>query len=150
MSLSIYERDRLLLRRQFILGPRFVKELPGWRKININGSLFLTVHPELETVQASSSGNSITLLGYILNPYEPQASNLEICNMLLGQISSADDIFRFLETLCGRFVIILSFNGNLRIFTDALGYRSVYYAKDASGFLWCASQPGSISEQLGM
>jgi hypothetical protein len=150
MSLSPHQKNRLLLRRQFILGPRFVEELPGWKKIKINSSLFMTIHPELETAQASFSGNSINLLGYILDPYEPQASNLERCDRLLRQINSADDVFSYLEPMCGRFIIILSFNGKLRIFTDAIGYRSIYYAKDASGSLWCASQPGSIAEQFGM
>ena len=93
MSLSPPEKTRLLLRRQFILGPRFAEGLPDWKKIKFSSDLCLTVHPELEAVQASWSGNSIMLLGYILDPYDSQARNLDICNRLLHQSTSADDIF---------------------------------------------------------
>ena len=137
------------MRRQFILGPRFVEELPGWKKIKHN-SLFLTVHPELENTQASSGGNSITLLGYILDPYEPQATNLDICNRLAKQIDSGDDIFERIEHMGGRFVIIFSSHNATKILNDPIGIRAIYYAKDPSGRMWCASQWGSIAEQLGL
>ena len=48
MSLSFTEKDRLLLRRQFILGSRFIEDFPTWKKISINNSTLLTVHPDLE------------------------------------------------------------------------------------------------------
>lgn len=149
MSLNVTEKDTLLLRRQFILGPRFIGDFPTWKKIKVSSSIFLTVHPELETEQVSHQGSSITLLGYILDPYEPKSSNFEICNRLISQIGSADDIFRNINHMGGRFVIVLNYNGSLRIFTDAIGFRPVYYAKDSSGISWCASQPGSIATQLG-
>jgi len=150
MRIGVAEKNRLLLRRQFILGPRFIEDFPIWRKVKVSSSMFLTVHPELETTQASYGKNSITLLGYILDPYEPLSSNFDICNRLISQLGSADDIFRNIEHMGVRFVIIINYKGNLRIFTDSIGFRPVYYVKDSSGISWCASQPGSISTQLGL
>jgi len=150
MSLNVTNKERLLLRRQFILGPRFIEDFPTWRKIKVSSSIFLTVHPELETEQVLSGDKSITLLGYILDPYEPLSSNFDICKRLISQVRSADDIFRHIENMGGRFVIILNYNGNLRVFTDTIGFRPVYYKRDSSGILWCASQPGSIAKELGL
>jgi len=149
MSLTDNEKIKLKLRRQFILGPYFIEGFPTWNKISINKSMFLTVHPDLEITKTSYSNNSITLMGYILDPYNPLSSNLDICNRLLRQIRSADDLFQHIEPMGGRFAIILNYDGNLRIFTDAIGLRPVYYARN-SGVMWCASQPGSISKQLGL
>lgn len=147
---QMIDKDKLLFRRQYVLGPRFVEDLISWKKIKVNSSIFLTVHPDLQTEQAVYNGNSITLLGYILDPYEPLLSNFDIINRIIRQISSADDVFNHVDSMGGRFVIVLNYDNNLRIFSDAAGLRQVFYTKDSSGATWCAAQPGIIAEQLNM
>jgi len=144
------DKDKLLFRRQYVLGPRFVEDLISWKKIKVNSSIFLTVHPDLQAEQAVYNDNSITLLGYILDPYEPLLSNFDIINRIIRQISSADDVFNHVDSMGGRFVIVLNYDNNLRIFSDAAGLRQVFYTKDSSGATWCAAQPGIIAEQLNM
>ena len=112
--------------------------------------IFLTVHPDLQTEQAVHNDNSITLLGYILDPYEPSLSNSDIINRIIRQVSSADDVFSHLDSVCGRYVLVLSYDNNLRIFSDTAGLRQVFYTKDSSNAVWCAAQPGIIAEQLNM
>jgi len=43
--------NELLHCRQFILGPDFIDVLPGWRHINLDGGLNLSIHPELKVEQ---------------------------------------------------------------------------------------------------
>ena len=43
--------EKLLYRRQYILGPYFIEKLASWKRINICKSICLTVHPELEVYQ---------------------------------------------------------------------------------------------------
>lgn len=47
-------------------------------------------------------------------------------------------------------MIILDYDNNLRIFSDAAGFRQVFYTKDSSKGIWCVSQPGIIAEQLNL
>jgi hypothetical protein len=127
-----------------------VENLISWKKIKVNNSLFLTVHPELQTEQAVYKGNSITLLGYILDPYDPLSSDSDIINRMIRQATSADDVFSFVDSMGGRFVIVLNYESKLRIFSDAAGLRQVFYTRDSFDTLWCAAQPGMIAEQLNM
>lgn len=93
------DKNQLLFRRQYILGPHFVESFVSWKKIKVNDSVFLTVHPDLQTEQATYNSNSITLLGYILDPYDPLSNNSDIINMLIRQISSADDVFKYIDNM---------------------------------------------------
>ena len=150
MSLTDAEKEKLFWRRQFILGPHFIDHLSTWKKLVVNNTLFLTAHPELEITQVAHNGKCLTLIGYILDPYNPSSNNLDICNRLVRQIVSAEDAFQKMDHLGGRFVVLLNVEGDMRLFTDAIGYRSVYFLRDSTRILWCASQPGAIAQQLGL
>lgn len=147
---EMYPLDKLLFRRQFILGPHFVQRLKSWRKLKIRDSLYLTVHPDLPLLQTDYRDMSLTLLGYILDPYEPKANDNDIINRLIRQINATDDIFQHTENLGGRWILILDDGEDIRLFNDATGLRQVFYTSDTSQTIWCASQPGIIAEELNL
>jgi len=142
-------QNRLLYRRQFILGPKYIK-FAGWKREKISNNLFLTVHPDLEVTKVHSRNNFIVLLGYILDPYKPSFSNLQIIRKIMNNVRAADDIFEQVSSKGGRFVIIAKINNDFRIFNDAAGLRQIFYCRDSSNHLWCASQPTIIAEQLNL
>lgn len=144
------DNEKYLFRRQFILGPRYAKSLEKWNKVSLDNKLFFNVHPDLEILKVTFGEKIIVLLGYILDPFNPSSSNLEIINKIIGNISVADDIFTYLDSMCGRFAFIVKINDELRIFNDAAGYRQVFYYKDDSNNIWCASQPSIIAEECGL
>ena len=144
------DNEKYLFRRQFILGPKFINSFPKWNKVSINNKLFLTVHPDLEVLKVTFEENTIVLLGYILDPFNPSFNNLEIVNSIAEKISVADDIFQYLDSKCGRFVFIVKINDELRIFNDAAGYRQIFYYTDDKNNIWCASQPSIIAEEFGL
>ena len=145
-------RARLLFRRQFILGPRFIEDLPSWRRIRIADSLCLTAHPDLRIHQAAQETSSITLLGYVLDPNEPQAGDAEIVQGLLRALCTRGrfaDLLERTHDLAGRWILIVNDGQRIRIVNDACGYRQVFYTDAAySADLWCASQPGLIAAAL--
>jgi hypothetical protein len=145
----ILDLDKLLFRRQFILGPYFVERLKLWKKIKINDSIFLTVHPDLQLCQTTYKNKSLTLLGYILDPNNPQHNDLDIINSLIRQIEICDDFFNT-ENLGGRWIIILDDGKEVTLFNDATGLRQVFYTSNTSQAMWCASQPGIIAEELNL
>ena len=75
--------DELLFRRQFILGPRIPKEFDHWKKQEIDKDFFLAVHPDLNMDYAFENGISLFLLGFIMDPYNPEYSNKEVLNQLM-------------------------------------------------------------------
>ena len=144
------DNDKYLFRRQFILGPEFINSFSKWNKISINNELFIKAHPDLEVLKVTFEEKTIVLLGYILDPFNPSFNNQEIVNTIAEKISVADDIFQYIDSMCGRFVFIVAINDELRIFNDAAGYRQIFYYTDDKNNIWCASQPSIIAEEFGL
>ena len=149
-----YDVKKLLFRRQFILGPRFADELSSWKRIEVGSNICLTVHPDLNAHQAVHNGKSITLLGYVLDPRNPQARDAEILDDLICALDTCDSLDGFFERtypLGGRWILIVDDGEEIRLFNDPMGLRQVFYT-DVSFCrdLWCASQPGIIAKVLNL
>ena len=74
--------DVSVFQNQFILGPSFVKAFESWQKVSIDENFKLMVHPLLNVTQVKEGNKSLTLLGYILDPFNPQATNRDILKQL--------------------------------------------------------------------
>lgn len=145
-----YPLDRLLFRRQFVLGPRFVERLKAWETLKIRDSLFLTVHPDLQVLQTVHDDRTLTLLGYILDPYNPKANDTDVIDRLLRQSETSKDIFQHTNSLGGRWILIFDDGEDVVLFNDATGLRQAFYTGNSLQNLWCASQPGIIAEELNL
>lgn len=147
------DQNRLLFRRQFVLGPRFLDGFPTWKRIVVSPSLCLTVHPDLYASEAAGDRNSIVLLGYLLDPYRPEDRDGAILQRLFRHLEDGGtraSLIAMTYPLGGRWVLIVKNGQNRWLFNDALGHRQVFYAHVGSGVLWCASQPGILAETLDL
>lgn len=143
--------ERLLFRRQFILGPTAVTRLASWRTIDVGGGLCLTVHPDLEVEHAVQGDKSITLLGYAIDPLVPEANNLEVIRTLLDQLETYERLFQATDRFGGRWVLVVNDGSRVITFTDAAGMRQVFYTRGlSSDQIWCGSQPGLLAEALSL
>jgi rhodanese-related sulfurtransferase len=141
--------ERLKFRRQFLLGPEFIAGFPEWKRIDVDGKLRLSVHPDLEAYQAASKGRSITLLGYILDPNNPGAGNSDVVNALLPKLDRISGFWEHTSDLGGRWILIVNDGEETVLFNDAAGLRQVCYTQPTSSRkAFCASQPGLIAEAL--
>ncbi len=148
---SLQALKMLQFRRQFFLGPEFIKEFPAWTRGNVGAAYCLTVHPELEICQVTNENKSVTLLGYILDPNNPQASNSDVLGALIRKLDRCDDFWKFTGDFGGRWILIVDDGQETILFTDAAGLRSVYYAQSASlKETFCGSQPGLIAKTLNL
>lgn len=140
--------EKLLYRRQFVLGPK--GELPGfgsWERLDVSGTHHLSVHPDLPVYQATREGKSITLLGYMLDPDHPGASDSDILESLIGELDSFSAFIPRTSRYGGRWILIVNDGKETVLFHDAAGLRQICYAlSPASGETWCASQPGPIAD----
>lgn len=147
-----YDSKRLLFRRQFVLGPHFIDDLPGWKKIKVGKSICLTVHPDLNTYQGVSEQKSITLLGYVLDPNNPDAKDSDIINSLIFTLQNCESIHYFFNHTTefgGRWILIVDDGEQIALFNDPMGLRQVFYTNiPPAKEIWCATQPGIIADIL--
>jgi hypothetical protein len=139
--------EQLLYRRQFAIGPRFLEELPSWRRLSA-GPYRLTVHPGLPTCQVADGDLSITLLGYMLDPERWQLADEPILRALLPELAEGR-LARALSRLGGRWVLVADTPRETLVFNDAFGLRQVHYTV-VGDERWCASQPGLLAATLDL
>lgn len=141
--------EKFIYRRQFIFGPSGINDIQSsWNILNINKSYFVATHPDLEVHQANILDKSITLLGFILDPYNPNATNSDIIDNLIYKLDNCDDFHKHIFDYGGRWILIVSDGAKIIILNDAAGLRQIYYAQSPPGSIWCASQAGLLAEVL--
>lgn len=141
-------KNDLLYRRQFILSPKNIERFSEWQKAIIGGKFNLYCHPELEFTQLQKKNITLILLGYMLDPFNPDFANDDILKVLIKDLSNPDLLFTRTEKLGGRWILIYETKESIILFNDATGLRSVYYTSSITDELWCASQPGIIADEL--
>ena len=141
--------NNLLFRRQFILGTNESKNFDGWTKKIIGDKFFLYCHPELGIDYIKSGEKEITVLGYILDPFNPQYTNDVILEQIMQNSNSFNDVLACTEKYSGRWVLIWRDKSGVKIFNDACGTRQIYYYIDKNE-VWCGSQPSIIAHELGL
>jgi hypothetical protein len=136
---------------QFLLGPTFVERLPGWQRISVAGQSKLTAHPDLGCTQVADAGREITLIGHVLDPDAPDATNTDILRALLQQFTSRDSLIRATDRFGGRWLLIATSADESFLFHDAMGLRQAFYTDPAeTGGLWVLSQAGIAGEVLSL
>ena len=153
MKGPMHDIDRLRFRRQFILGERFVETFPRWKRLELRPEIRLTVHPDLPAVRVQREGMSVVLLGYMINPYRPRATDLDIVARLLAHLEAGappESLIRQTHSFGGRWILIVDDGRNPWLFNDPCGYRQVVYTDTSRHRVWCASQPGLLAETLDL
>jgi hypothetical protein len=145
-----YTWEKALHRNQFILGPFFIDEFASWGKTKIGSSLCLMTHPDLNVCQVNHENQSLTLIGYMLDPDDSNASDIDITNRLMSEVSDFDRLLEGTYKFGGRWILIADDGKLVRLFHDAFGLRQVFYTDaNYTSQIWCASQPRMIAEHLG-
>ncbi len=140
--------DRLLYRRQFILGDRPIPDFPEWKSI-LFSRFCLRVHPDLETAMAKGSKGTFLMLGFALNHRRPEAKNQELMDELAGTCHNLGEMLEYCRDLCGRYIILFNLSEKVGLVNDLIGSRSVYWCVHQNS-VWCASQPSTLARFLGI
>jgi hypothetical protein len=143
----------LSYRRQFFLGVDALGGFPSWNRQEIAGKYRLCAHPDLPLTHVERGPKSITLLGYILDPDDPTASDAAIVTALAAKLAKSGDLPLLTSRLGGRWVIVAHDGDETVVFHDAAGQRQIYYYGSTTPqgrSTVCASQPGLIAETFGL
>lgn len=143
--------EHLLYRRQFILSTEPRHALPDSKKVLVGGRYHLSAHRDLELTHVEASGKSLTLLGFALDPDRPDADNEQILLRLAGDLGNGKNIFAPIETLGGRWVMIVHDGTDTKVLHDATAQRRIYFTRhEASEGILCGSDPAVMAAQLGL
>ncbi len=140
--------DRLLYRRQFIIGERPMPDFPDWKSISFS-QLSLKVHPDLDLTTAKGSKSDFLMLGFALSHLRPEANNRELMDELAGTCHNVEEMLEYCRDLCGRYVILFHFSQSTGLVHDLIGSRSVYWCVHQNS-VWCASQPNTLAKFLSI
>ena len=141
--------DSSLFKCQFIIGPRVASTLRGWQQIEINKSLFLTSHPDLEVTVFTVKKKYLLCLGYIFHPEHPDWDNESILRHIVNSANSFSQFEEVISVLSGRWVLYIELDNDSRIYPDTTGSRPIYYSK-INRELWIGNQPTIIGETLNL
>jgi hypothetical protein len=134
--------EQLYCRRQFALGPAFLSQVSGWREVEIAPALRLTAHPDLAVAIADGNDARLAMLGEVVDPAEPSATNAQIAERLVGL--DERDLFAALRPLAGRWAVVSRRGDSALLVHDAGGQQQVHF-----GAGWCCTQPGLVAAELG-
>jgi hypothetical protein len=130
---------------QFLLGPEFVEALDGWQRFDVCCGLKLMAHPQLNVEQWVEGDRSLTVIGYLLDPYAPRQQNRQVLQGLMSRFTTIESLIAETARMGGRWVLIATRSDRATLFNDALGLRQVFYT--VPGYrdgLWVMSQPGLL------
>ena len=136
---------------QFFIGPDFLESKKGWKKVELSQGLRLSAHPELPVSRIDNDELSLTLIGFMLDPDSPAATDEQILHNLLTRFSSIRALTAATARLGGRWILIADNKIQRWLFHDALGLRQVFYTDPAvAGALCAMSQSGLARDVLGL
>jgi len=115
-------------KRQYLISSTPIKKLSSWTNFLFN-EYHIYLEKSLEYERFSNKENNATLLGYWINPEEPELSNKGILEKLTDSCNSLHKLFEFVYNLSGRFVLVFSLKNETYILSDASGFRCVFYSK---------------------
>ena len=124
---------------QFVLGPEFAPGLEDWTQVVVGPRLKLTAHPALNVIQVTTGTKSLTLLGFLLDPYVSGDNDRQILTRLLDRFESLDALITATGPLGGRWAIVAVDGDEEHLFNDALGLRQVFH-----------TLPGAVGEVFAM
>lgn len=115
-------------------------------------SWYIGTHPDLAVTNVIEKEKQLICLGPIVDTENPDQDNEMVLKRLVNAACTFEELEKLLSPCGGRWLIFSRLRGEQRIYPDAGGTRSVFYTAhdNPQGGLWVASQPGLMSDLLGI
>jgi len=137
--------DNLLeYRRQFLLSRAPLPFPSAWKRLPL-GPYWLQVHPDLEVCHVEDEKTSLTLLGNLYSPDEPEKRTGDIVKDLFVRVDGQKSLFSSIKRCVGRYALLYRDAERSIILNDPLSLREIYYCcKD--NLVICGSQPNLLAK----
>ena len=104
---------------------------------------------KIECTIVSNKEVNILILGYILDPFNPNHSNHQIAATICEHSKNIDTLFKNIQKYSGRYVILYSNGLDFITLTDAMGLRQLYFTTYENNFVM-SSSPKMILDSLNI
>lgn len=148
-SKDVTHINNLTWRRQFVLCPGAHEVVVGWPSHAVSRGMNVFVHPDLPFVRVDSGERSLLLLGYVLDPQNPDRDELTILTNVLHATTTFAETLKEFDRLAGRWAILYLEGDRVLAFNDAAGMRPLYHYRDARGTVWMGSSARLLSQTCG-
>ena len=113
-----------------------------WTRTKLGHGLCLSTHPDLDVTHAGDGVRAVTLLGFLLDPFDPGATNADLVAGLLRELATGTDLLAHSERFGGRWILIVDDGRAPKLFHDATALRQVYHTHAGRvGEVWCGTRP---------
>ena len=148
----------LELRRLFLLAPQDCTEFADPLSVPLGGGWRLTHHRDLQVLQCREGRRTLTLIGHLLDPYQPQADDRLLLETLIRKDVPLDQLPAATAHLGGRWALFGDDGDQALVWTDPAAQRPVYYhrhpehATQDGGPIRTslAGEPGLLARHLGL
>jgi hypothetical protein len=100
--------------------------LPGMRAVDFSG-LRIYAHCALNVSIATRPPASLALLGYMIDPLHPDRTNDDIVDALADRCRTQEALFKEIEPLSGRYVLLYRNPSSFLVTGDACHLRQMYF-----------------------
>lgn len=140
--------EKLSYRRQFLFTPQKIEKFPhpNWVSLSIGKSHWLYSHPDLSVTQVADNETELTLIGYMVDAQKKFSNDKQILEWILGKINSKKDVFDSIESIGGRWILVVRKSDAFFLLHDPCGMRQIFYHSDKENKIWCCSQPALLSK----
>jgi hypothetical protein len=143
------KNELALYKRQYVLSTKKVSIFEKSSVLKVCDTHILTVEASLSVTQKNDGPRNLILLGFLLDPNNPDYDNDRIVSDLLLKSNNFNDITQSTHSLGGKWILIyFSETEGLNIVNDIVGSRQVYFTQFENE-TWAASQPHVLAKLCG-
>lgn len=129
--------ENLLYKRGYLLTNFSIQNRPAvnihhWNRHNFSD---LSVHtdPDVHFISYKAQSIEIACIGIVMDPFHEWINTISILEKCVETLKKSFEIFwEYIDTLGGRFIILVKKEDQLIAFQDAVGTRSLFYFDDPS------------------
>lgn len=122
----------------------------NWNVIMLNRYFQVMAHKKLPVYTKGIQDDvSLGILGHAYNPFSGATSESEILTQLADVYSIKEEFFNIVNQLTGVFCLFLVDGAKIKVLSDAVGLKSVFYGK-IDGSIYISSHVNLIADLTGL
>jgi hypothetical protein len=140
-----------MFRNQYIICNGEVDFESDFNKTKWSNELIIYSHKSLTCLAKSNEHIKAAIIGYIIDPFHPDACDADILNEILYHCVSLELLFKNLQKFSGRYVLLYSNKNDMIAVNDSCALRQIYYNFDNNNIVLTSSLKlylDSFSEEL--
>lgn len=137
--------DPMRLCRQFLLTQHPLRPFSGWNTVGTQ-RWFIHHHADLAVTHRHHKGASVSLIGYAVDPDDPEMTDAEIVERIAELANSVDQILDHAGRLGGRWILLIERNDFDILLHDTCGLRQIFYSDHTHSIKFCASQASTAAK----